>query len=87
MNHREVGNKKSPETGLLLFDFFLDELLVPVAELVHTTSGINELHLSSKEGVRFVRDLQLHQWVFISVFMRHSFTRWRRGATEESVTI
>ena len=44
----------------------IEELLllsVSLIELVNTTSCINELHLTSVEWVRCVRDLKLNYWV------------------------
>lgn len=42
--------------------------LVPVAELVYASCSVHQLKFTSIEWVRFVRDLQLHQRILISVF-------------------
>ena len=42
-------------------------LCVSLIELVNTTSCINELHLTSVEWVRCVRDLKLDYWVLNAI--------------------
>ena len=54
-----------------LIPYILEELLllsVSLIEFINTTSGINELHLTSVEWVRSVRDLKFYNWVLNSLY-------------------
>lgn len=53
---------------------------VTVFELIDTTSCIDKLRNTSEEWMRFVRDIEFHEWVLVAVFPRDGFfcfrTRW-----------
>ena len=57
-----------------LFAFFLFKmLLVFIAEFIHTTGRIDQLHLSGIERMRGMGNLQLDQRVFLTVFSFDGF--------------
>ena len=55
---------------------FLDRMFgVFVAEFIHTTGGVNQLHLTGEEGMGGIGDFQLDQRVLFSVFPHDSVFR------------
>ena len=46
---------------------FLAVLFVLVEELINTSGGVNKFHLAGEEGVRGVRDFELHNRIFVTV--------------------
>ena len=61
-----IRQKKRSKQRFDLLPYVLKELLllcVSLVELINTTCGVNELHLTCVEWVRCVRDLELYNRV------------------------
>lgn len=56
-----------------LVSLFLLEFCVTLLEFVNTSCCINKLHFPSEERMRFMRNLQFNQRIFISVFPLNRF--------------
>ena len=54
-------------------------------ELINTPRRIHKLHLTCEERVRIAGDLQLNQWVFLTIFPGNRVFRRRTGARQERI--
>ncbi len=69
--------------------YVLEELLllcVSLVELINTTCGVNELHLTCVEWVRCVRDLELYYWV-LNTFDFDCLLCVRARASDEDLVV
>ena len=59
----------------LLFIFLVQVGLISVHELIHTTCGIHQFHLTGIKGMRGAGNFQFDQWIFNPIFQLYSLFR------------